>query len=126
MNKKGDVAVTVLVFMAVVLVGATLFIFNTNTTKVRKDIVSPEILEGVYYRGNLINFYVQEAFESSDSIEEFKSNLGRYNQTEVGKDLEKLKKNFGEFSNPLILKIEIDETIEGFIIRYLYEREFVK
>ena len=113
--------------MALVLTATSLFIFNVNSSKVSGEIINSRVLDLVYFKQNLINFYVQEAFENSKSFDDFKNILNNYNNTIVGKDLEKIGEGVErDFSDKLLLKIEISEEYEGIIIRYLYEKEFAR
>lgn len=143
MNKRGDIAVTLLILMAVVLVSTSLFIFNTNTNKVSAEITDSRFLDKTYFKEDRINFYVNEAIEKAiigfngdkaKFIEKFKSELDKYNITAVGNEIENIKNNINEGNievkdKKLIvsIKIKIDDKLEDkVIISYLYDKKFEK
>lgn len=132
-NKKAGtpIAITLLVLMTVVLTGAGLYIFNVNSAKVSKEIIDSKVLDIVYFKANLVDFYIQESFESSNNLEDFRNRLGNYPDNLVSEELKVIKESVKEsdFSNnfnKLVLKIEVKEEYMGIIIRYLYESSYEK
>lgn len=60
-NKRGDVSVVLLVLLVLVVTGASVFSFITNSGKVSSKISGAGVVEGVYLEENLIEFYLNEA-----------------------------------------------------------------
>src|SRR3989344_6699859 len=69
LNRRGDVPVTVLVFLTVALLIGTLFIFATEGNPVKESIKDVGVLEELYIRESQIDFYLsvvsERAFEKS-------------------------------------------------------------
>lgn len=143
MNKRGDISVLLLVLMTIVLTGAALFIFNTNTGSVGTEIINSRFLDKIYFKEDKIDFYVNEAIESSlfgfdrsekDFVSKFKKEIDNYSETDVWNELEKIKNNFNEENveisgNEVTVKIsvKIDENLEDkLIVSHLYEKSFKK
>ena len=62
--KKADISVTLLVFMTLALVGASLFVFITSG-KIDKRISDAKFLESTYAIEDKADFYLADAFESA-------------------------------------------------------------
>jgi len=139
MNKKADLAVTLLVFMAVALAGAASVIFITNSGSFEAEIADARFIDKVYLKEGEINFYINEAMEKAvedfnkeqDSedklINDFKQELGKYNLPELkqaGEQVDEIKiennKTIAEF------KIELRDEEEIFSVVYTYNKKFEK
>ncbi|MFA5992406.1 MAG: hypothetical protein WC796_01725 [Candidatus Pacearchaeota archaeon] len=89
LNKRGMVlAIGVFVLMTMILIGAALFYFITEKSKIDKRFEGSSVLEEVYAKENLINFYVQDILDkavqskpktSQELIIALKSSIGSYN-----------------------------------------------
>lgn len=85
MNRKADVAipVTILVFLTVALIVFTLFTFVSNKEKLRSEI-SARILENIYAKEEIMEFYFQKAVDATYSASEFGpafiAELGKYDK----------------------------------------------
>tara|TARA_Y100000310_G_scaffold339732_1_gene433360 strand:- start:612 stop:1067 length:456 start_codon:yes stop_codon:yes gene_type:complete len=108
MNKRADLAVTLLVLMTLVLTGASLFIFNSNTGKVKIEITDARFLDEIYLVENEINFYIQDMIENSIEkditeekfiqkfqieLEKHKDKKGKYIIEELSQVKEKINEN---------------------------------
>ena len=65
MNKRADLAVLWLVFMAVVLAGSALFMFNMNSNTIKTEIKDSRYLDDIYVKENEVNFYINEIMDRS-------------------------------------------------------------
>lgn len=74
-NKKGDLSITLLVLLVVVLAGFTLFTFYTNSGKIEARVIDSRFIEGSYSAENAIEFDMESAGENAlaKSYEEFVS-----------------------------------------------------
>jgi len=79
-NKRADIAITLLVFLTLLVVGATLFIFMNNSGKIEKELINPRVVEKVYVEENKVKFYVKQAGERSlvKTYKEFVKGEGVY------------------------------------------------
>jgi len=67
MNKKGDIAITVLVVMAIVTAGAASFIFLSSSNNLEETIYNSRNLDNLYSGGDKLNFYVNEVMSAAVS-----------------------------------------------------------
>ena len=65
MNKRADVAVTLLVVLVVLLTTTTLYTFVKSSGKIQAEISGWEIVEKAVLRGNVWEFYTSQAVETS-------------------------------------------------------------
>jgi len=140
-NKKADVSIVLLVFMALVLVGATLFIFNINLRKFRTEIINVKALDSVYIRENEINFYVGRMMDNSiekdiskeQFIINFKEELERH-KVDGAYVLEELSQVEDQISDIEItdtkvvfdLDIRVIKNFKEISITYVYNKKFEK
>lgn len=75
MNKKADIEVLFLVFMAVVLTGTALILFNINSNTIKTEIKDSRYLDDFYVNENYINFYVNEIMDKA--VTDFKYEDGK-------------------------------------------------
>lgn len=142
-NKKGEISIVLLVLMTLVLVGATLFVFNINLGKFKTKITNVRVLEEVYVVENQINFYINEIMEETlknnknnkkDFIDNFKQGLGKYkigeeylikelSQVEDQADNIIVEENsvFFDLRNVVIIR-----GFDGISITYSYSKRFEK
>jgi len=129
-NKKADIAITLLVFMTLLLVGASLFIFITKSKPIRETILNSRIIEVVYLSEEKVMFYMTDAGEKAVqngnfNREIFKQEIAKYNfddenlkkfQQYIAEDkfevinegnLIKIKLNEFSISKPLVNKVGI-------------------
>jgi len=147
-NKKANTAIILLVLMALVLAGATLFIFNINQGKVETKIQDYSFLNSVYLKENQMDFYINNILEDviknfdvnegkDKFIEKFKIELEKYKQTDgsyLVKELEKVNEQVEEIifdrlnkKIALNLDIRLDEKLNQDIeIAYAYKKTFEK
>ncbi|MBD3252681.1 hypothetical protein GF386_03050 [Candidatus Pacearchaeota archaeon] len=144
LSKKADVPITALVFMVLVLVGASLFIYNSNLGKVSEEITDSRILNEIYYKENLIDFYIYDildrtaarGIQKSKLIEDIKKEMNKYVSREdvFVRDemkilIEQVSENNVEISDDFVsvslnLKIELNKgNIVGV---YSSEKKYVK
>lgn len=92
MNRRADASIVVLVLLSVVLLGAALFIFNTNNTKIVSEIKDVRSLNGIYLNEERIDFYINEAIDMtikngySDAngfSEGIRENLREFNRPDI-------------------------------------------
>ncbi len=62
-NKRGDMAVIMVVFMTLLLVGVALYYFNTSNKAYAETIQNPDILDKVYFQEDQAKFYLQDSLE---------------------------------------------------------------
>jgi len=65
MNKKGDVAVLLLVLLVLIITAIAFFIFLTDSKRIEKELVNPKILDSVYFKEEMVKFYIAEAGRSA-------------------------------------------------------------
>lgn len=102
-GKKADVAITLLVFMVLLLVAATLFIFVSDSAKKDNDLTKIGLLGEVYAREEQINYYLQDITDKAGSesqtkeefIKNFKSEFEKYKNPDGSYIMEEF--NFIEF-----------------------------
>ncbi|MFA7708311.1 MAG: hypothetical protein WCX73_05160 [Candidatus Pacearchaeota archaeon] len=113
LNKRADIAVTMLVLMTLVLAGTTLFILNLNKGNVETMIQDYALLNKAYLKENQMDFYINNVLDSviknfeinngkDKFIEEFKKELGRYKEN-------------GEFILPELKSVEEQIQTNNFI-----------
>jgi hypothetical protein len=147
-NKKADVAITLLVLMAVVLAGATLFVFNINQGKIETKIENYAFLNSVYLKENQMDFYINDILdeviknfdinEGKDKfIEKFKIELEKYKQKGGNYTIKELKEVneqadnliFDSIKKKIILNLDIridEKPIQDMNIVYAYKKTFEK
>ena len=83
-NKKADLATTLLVFMAIALVGAASIVFLTSSGEIKRNVVDARFIDDIYLKEEKLDFYLQDIFDKT--VENF--------NIEEGED--KLISNFKE------------------------------
>lgn len=134
-NKKGDIAITLLVFMVLILCGATLLSFVYNSGKIQEEIINSRVLDSVYAGQIKIDFYINEAFQDVEYAgkTEFINNVGqeiaKYKEEswEFSIDKEKIEEKNDKVLVPINIKIK-EETNAGKIpsLFYSYNKTFEK
>jgi hypothetical protein len=121
-SKKADVAVTLLVFMAVALAGAASMIFLTSERGIKERIVDARFIDEIYLIDGKLDFYINEIIENSaensknsenfreDFINSFKEEATIYGSAE--KDLSTY---FAEMQEQ-IANVQVEEITEGYKI----------
>ncbi|VVB78626.1 Uncharacterised protein [uncultured archaeon] len=148
-NRKANIPITLLVFMALVLTVYALYSFNTNDKKVSSEVSDSRFLDYIYSQENEINFYVGNVMEKSIAktgqinsgnyqafIDNFKIELYKYkkNQTFIITELSQIEPQLIgdniEITDKFVslnLNIKIEKKFhDKFIISYLYNKKFVK
>lgn len=82
-DKSGDIAITMLVFMTLVMAGASLFIFYIHDGLVVSQIQDSRFLDELYLKDNKLDFYLNDIMDKSvikinnreDPIPEFTNNF---------------------------------------------------
>jgi hypothetical protein len=91
MNKKADLSVLLLVFMAVFLSGFALYMFNVNSNTIKTKIKDSRYLDDIYVRENEVNFYINEIMDRA--VMNFKSDQGK------GKFIENFNKELQKYAD---------------------------
>lgn len=65
-NKRGDMAVIIVVFMTLLLVGVALYSFNTSNKAYAGVIQNPNVLDKVYVQEDQMRFYLQDSLERAE------------------------------------------------------------
>ena len=142
-NKRGDISILLLVIMTLILVGATLFIFNINLGKFETELVNIKSIDSVYVAENQISFYVNRALEDSiqkdisldNLILNFETELGKYKDKQGNyfvKELKEIEERVGEIkieNNKIIFDLKdilIIRNSNRVGITYLYKKTFEK
>jgi hypothetical protein len=102
-NCKGDMAILLLVILVLLVSSATIFSLVTSSGKVEAKISDTKIVENIYYKENLVEFYIIQAGENifAEIYNEF-TKTGEYinnpivsgGEIEFGKVHNKLDENF--------------------------------
>ena len=144
-NKKADVAITLLVVMTLVVAGAALFIFITSPADEENiKINTYKYLDGINEEATRINLIVQDIVEKSASgistekefIDNFKKELNKYKdkqgsyvvpeleqvEEQVKEENIELDKDNGKIS--LELEITIKNEISDFSALHTYKKKF--
>ena len=144
MNKKGDLAVTLLVFMTVALVLGTSFIFASDLNKIGGEIADAGFLNEIYIKEGKLDFYIQEAMDYAGAnsggyldnadlkdkfITNFNSVIEQYRKDEsLVVELSKVEEQANNVrieGDKIILEINFNIDCEGdFNIIYSYNRRF--
>lgn len=146
--KKANVAIVLLVFMALILAGATLFIFNINKGRIETKIEDYAFLNKINLRESQLDFHINEILnevirnfdvnQGKDKfIENFKIELGKYKQadgTYIIKELEKVNEQadglvFDSANKKITLNLDIrldENTGKDMNIAYAYKKTFEK
>ncbi len=148
-NKKANIAITLLVLMALTLTLAALYAFNTHVNKVSTEISDSRFLDHIYAKENEINFYINDIMEkailktgqiSPDTrvvfLDNFRKELLKHKQDdnftteELAQVEQQLTLGNIEINNKEILitlSIKIEKKFQDkFIISYLYNKKFTK
>jgi hypothetical protein len=64
-NKKGNVAVTFLVFMSVAVAGAALFIFINSSRGAEERILDGRFIDNIYINESKVNFYIDNIIDAA-------------------------------------------------------------
>jgi len=92
MNRKADASIVVLVLLSVLLLGAALYIFNTNNNRIVSEIKDVRSLNGIYLKESQLNFYINEAIDltvsngyvgASGFVLGLKNNLRRFDNKDI-------------------------------------------
>ncbi|MFA5258701.1 MAG: hypothetical protein WC979_05190 [Candidatus Pacearchaeota archaeon] len=94
LNKKADLSVLLLVFMAVFLSGFALYMFNVNSNTIKTEIKDSRYLDDIYVLENNLDFYINEIMDqavidfrydsgSGKFVERFNEELQKYNSNGV-------------------------------------------
>jgi len=134
-NKKGDIAITLLVFMVLILCGATLLSFVYNSGKIQTEITSTRVLDSIYVKQIKIDFYINEAFQNveyagkTEFINKVEQEIAKYRDKSWGFsiDKEKVEEKNDKILIPINIKIK-EETNAGKIssVFYSYNKTFEK
>jgi len=154
-NKGGNVAVVLLVLMTVVLVGASLFIFNVNSNKIGTEIADGRFLNEIYFDENKMDFYINEIMEEvvedlvvgkevdgggglvvggvDGFVEDFKVKLGEYKGKKIIPEFDKIEEQIssenveiGEDFVSMKFSIRMERQLGGMNVAYLYDKELVR
>jgi len=136
-NKKSQsLAIMVLVLIALSLMGLTIFSIVSASNNVDEELYTNFVLDKVYFREQMLNFYLQKIMEDSakgimseqEFLNKFKSNLESYKITNsrtknvfVFEDLEKVESLIN--SNPALFEFILDPNT-GKIVKVLSKFEF--
>lgn len=122
-NKKGDFAVTLLVFMTVALVLGTSFIFATDLNKIEEKIADAGFLNKIYLDKEKIDFYIQESMEKAGGISQNKEDF-IFNFKKEIKNYQSELVNFNEiFSQAENCEIEDKKAIMKFKFQMSYDED---
>jgi len=147
LNKKADLSVLLLVFMAVFLSGFALYMFNVNSNTVKTEIKDSRYLDDVYVLENNLDFYINEIMDKAvidfryDSgkgkfVERFNEELQKYNSNGVFVLAELNQVNLQVTSdnveiNPNSVSINFNFKLEKvysdkFNVSYSYSKRFLR
>ena len=114
-DKRGDIAVVLVVFMTVLLIGVSLYGFNSLRKGIVDTVPNPNILDGIYFSEDQYKFYIGESVGRAylDTYQEYAVN-GNYIQNKVTKDsyfkFETLKPDVNERFNELMKEKFVEEV----------------
>ena len=78
-SKKADMAITLLVFMAILVAGAASLIFLTSSGQIRDRVIDARFIDEVYLTETELDFYlndiIENALEKTKSSENFKQDF---------------------------------------------------
>lgn len=146
-NKRADMSVLILVFMAVFLSGFALYMFNLNSNTIKTEIKDSRYLDDVYVKENEINFYINEImdkavinFKSSEGkskfIDNFNNELQKY--TEKGVfiipelnqiNLQVISDNveLNSDSVSITFNLQLEKIFEDKLaVKYYYNKKFIR
>jgi len=146
-NKKADLSVLLLVFMAVFLSGFALFMFNLSSNSIKTEIKDSRYLDDIYVRENEVNFYINEIMDKAVLNFKFNDGKGKFTQnfnfelqkyTDKGvfilPELEQI--NFQVINDNVELasdkvtinfNIKIEKTFsDKFFVNYTYNKKFTR
>lgn len=126
MNKKADLAVTLLVFLVVLVSIITLFSFFMSSG-VDEKIYDASVVEGVYAKENIVEFYVWQIGEEvlKESHSELRASSGNLNNNLVNKfnvkfndELQKYNFEDGVFEDlkSKVVSEEFDSEFDGKVL----------
>ena len=75
MNKKGDTAVLVFIFLVIVVLLGTIFSFLTTSGKVEAEIQNSNYLDAAYAKENEVEFYLYESLRKGVVEEYYRMSL---------------------------------------------------
>lgn len=120
MNKKGDAAAVIFVFITLILFGTTLYTFNISNKTIQTTISGQEELENVYFDADNFNFYLEESGERAfvDTYKYFIED-DKYIHNRIRQDnypiFDEVKPNIDEdFKNEFSKKFNEELTKYGF------------
>ena len=145
-NKKADLATTFLVFMTLIVAGATIFLFLTSSRNIEAKIVDARFMDDLYLKEEQLDFYISEiiekAFEKTKGninqenfVNNFKIELGKYkkNGEYITEELGEIEKQADKINydgeNEIItaeFKFLLTAKKEPFTAVYIYNKKFVK
>jgi len=108
-NKKADTSIVILVLLVLMVSGLALFVFNVNDGKINKKISDLSVIEQVYVKADVIDFYLTKIIgkvgkDASNSafnaeLDKYKNAYGNYIVPELSQAKDK---NFE-------IKLELEE-----------------
>ncbi len=125
-NRRGDITILLLVILVLLVASATLFSFVTSSGKVEAKISDAKFVENIYYKENLVEFYINQAGEKSISktYRIFSENGDYINnpiisggEIEFGKIHNKLNENF---------YIKFNQNFKEEFENYNFEEDYLK
>lgn len=146
-KKAMSISIALLVVLTLVLTSVSLFYFNSKQKTNAETIALSSVIDEVYIRGALVNYYVQDILEKSVEdfyyengtqvfIDNFLSELGKYkneNGIYIVKDLEQIEnqlieENIDLNSSDVVLslKIKLIGSREKISIEHNYKKDFKK
>ncbi|NCO11307.1 hypothetical protein GW924_01735 [Candidatus Pacearchaeota archaeon] len=128
MNKKGDTAVLVFIFLVIVVLLGTIFSFLTTSGKVEAEIQNSNYLDAAYAKENEVEFYLYESLRKGVVEEYYRMSLdnsffGGNPDMRNGKlVLGEYNDNAGRFSNSVSSRMK-KTNIENDIVMERFDRE---
>lgn len=152
LNKKAvSISILLLVISALVISVIALTYFYTKNNDIRRVIRVSNKIDEIYVKESLLNFYLQDIFDKAVKgfdfssgkqgfVDSFKKELNNYKDENGSYPIEELKQveSIGEedvelLEEKLVLKLNleiknsyVEESYEGGMFVYKYEKEFQK
>tara|TARA_Y100000310_G_C20681397_1_gene816154 strand:- start:645 stop:1076 length:432 start_codon:yes stop_codon:yes gene_type:complete len=143
MNKKADASITVLILLVIVLLGYSLYVFNTNSSKIISEIKDVRSLNEIYLKEQQIEFYINEAMDmtleqgyagSGGFVEVVKENLKRFDKEDISvredllKIADEIQPSNVQIADEIALNIQIQlvNKNKGIIITKDYAKKFIR
>jgi len=127
-NKRGDMAVVLVVFLTLLITSVSLFVFVTSSNKINAKISDAGIVNNVQIKENEAEFYIKETAEDSvvDSYTEIIQNENYIEQPAIynsEKEVEFKDLNSGADEE---LNKKFNEKFKGDFENYEFEKEHLK